>query len=215
MPAHPDAVLEEGRQDSTEAKPHRGSLPTELRGRLPTRGSLLNMWHRSNTDAESTTSVCGNSAPWCSFIRLFVRSLARSLARSFVTLLHAVQSADQVPHELAMPVVEYTRQKPGTAVQGLFSVPFWFETKAQIMRTHLLRSFGITCSNRDEMLCYDESWMANDCIELIEGLHAAGREQRPAHREVAQLLQNSHPPLLLDLGQGNQIYSPPIAVNCH
>ena len=84
MPAHPDAVLEEGRQDSTEAKPQRGSLPTELRGRLPTRGSLLNMWHRSNTDADSTTSVCGNSAPWCSFIRLFVHSLARSLVLSLV-----------------------------------------------------------------------------------------------------------------------------------
>ena len=63
MPAHPDAVLEEGRQDSAEAKPQRGSLPTQLRGHLPTRGSLLNMWHRSNADAESTTSVCGTSAP--------------------------------------------------------------------------------------------------------------------------------------------------------
>lgn len=68
-------------------------------------------------------------------------------------------------------------------------------------------------SNRNEMLCYHESCMANGCIELIEALQAAGREQRPAHGEVAQLLQNSHPPLLLDLGQGNQIYSCPIAVN--
>ena len=105
------------------------------------------------------------------------------------------------------------RQKPDTAIQVLLSVPFWYQTKARIMRTQLLRSFGITCSNRDEMLCYHESWMANDCIELNEALHAAGREQRPAHGEVAQLLQNSHPPLLLDLGQGNQIYSHPIAVN--
>jgi len=36
----------------------RGSLPTQLKGRLPSRGSLLNMFQRSAADGDSTTSVC-------------------------------------------------------------------------------------------------------------------------------------------------------------
>ena len=35
----------------------RGSLPTQLKGRLPSRGSLLNMFQRSAADGDSTTSV--------------------------------------------------------------------------------------------------------------------------------------------------------------
>ena len=35
----------------------RGSLPTQLRGRLPTRGSLLNLFSRNTSDGDSITSV--------------------------------------------------------------------------------------------------------------------------------------------------------------
>ena len=37
----------------------RGSLPSHLRGRLPTRGSLLNLFSRNTSDGDSITSVSG------------------------------------------------------------------------------------------------------------------------------------------------------------
>ena len=39
----------------------RGSLPSQLRGRLPTRGSLLNLFSRNTSDGDSITSVSSPS----------------------------------------------------------------------------------------------------------------------------------------------------------
>ncbi|CAK0786481.1 hypothetical protein CVIRNUC_009694 [Coccomyxa viridis] len=63
LPTNPDALLEEGGGAQEPPRLARGSLPTQLRGRLPTRGSLLNLFSRNTSDGDSITSGDSGDLP--------------------------------------------------------------------------------------------------------------------------------------------------------